>query len=515
MNRYQLAISALAGLFVCLGLILLVLKGFRHFRFSVREEEWHHPHLHQPPVPRLGGVGLVGAFVGVIVLFLCDVSHQPGEAAELSKIAGLSLAMFALGLWDDFRPLGAKWKFFGQLAIASAACFFGIGIQRVGLPFAGQTVELGFWGAWLVTLFWLVGMTNLINLIDGVDGLAGGIGLMLMLLLAGGGGPGGVQFVAVGMTGALLGFLCFNFPPAKIYMGDSGAYFLGFLIGCLTISNSHKGTVFAALTAPLFVLALPILDTSLAILRRGLRGLPLFRPDRRHIHHRLLEMGLSRRQLVLGLYAFTAVFLGLGLAVFWSHDQYLPILAGCAVLIILLAAGKLSFSREWFAVGRVLGGSLEMRAEIQYALHQTRWLAMEGARCKNIDSLWEDLVFVARKLGYVKVRLELDNAEKIWQSPDVAGADYSTSIHPLPCGPNNVMELGAPCSAPGGNKLSEADGTKFRILGDLVAEGWAKAAQVWEKTHRLPVRFETRKAPAAAGVAADPLGSQTVSRPAV
>jgi UDP-GlcNAc:undecaprenyl-phosphate GlcNAc-1-phosphate transferase len=337
---------------------------------------------------------------------------------------------------------------------------------------------------------------------------------MLMLLLAGvGGGSGSVQFIAVGMTGALLGFLCFNFPPAKIYMGDGGAYFLGFLIGCLTISNSHKGTVFAALIAPLFVLALPILDTSLAILRRGLRGLPLFRPDRRHIHHRLQELGLSRRQLVLGLYAFTAVFLVLGLAVFWSHDQYLPIFAGCAVLIILLAAGKISFSREWFAVGRVLGGSLEMRSEIQYALHQTRWLVMEGSRCKDIESLWEDLVFIARKLGYVKVRLELEDGEKIWQLPDVAGADCCCSRHELSGGTSNILELYASRSLPGQEKFSSEHETKFRILGDLIAEGWIKAARVWERSHQSPVRFDTRKTPAAS--AADSLRPQPASRPVV
>ena len=491
MNGYQLATDALVGLFVCWGLILLILKGFRYLHLSNREEEWHHSRLRQTPVLRFGGIALAGAFVAVIVLFLCAFSQNPLEIKELTIIGGLSLAMFGLGLWDDFRPLGARRKFFGQLVIASAACFLGIGIQHLGLPFTGETVSLGFWKTWLITLLWLVGMTNLINLIDGVDGLAGGIALMLMLLMASvGGGADDVRFIAVGMTGALLGFLYFNFPPAKIYMGDGGAYFLGFLIGCLTISNSHKGTVFAALIAPLFVLALPILDTSLAIMRRSLRGLPLFRPDRRHIHHRLLEMGLSRRQLVIGLYAFTAIFLGLGLAVFWSHDQYLPILAGCAVLIILLAAGKLSFSREWFAVGRVLGGSFEMRAEIQYALHQTRWLAMEGARSKSIENLWDDLVFVSKKLGYVKVRLKLEDGEKIWRSPDAASEDCCTSTHQLPCGPNHVLELGAPGSARG------VDETKFTILGDLVAEGWAKAARVWEKSHQQPVRFEARSAPA-------------------
>jgi UDP-GlcNAc:undecaprenyl-phosphate GlcNAc-1-phosphate transferase len=140
--------------------------------------------------------------------------------------------------------------------------------------------------------WWLVAFTNLINLIDGIDGLAGGIALMLMALLAYVGfGPGPVFSVllATGMAGALMAFLLYNFPPARIYMGDGGAYFLGFLIGTLTIVNSSKGTALAALVAPLFALALPIVDVGLAIARRAIKGLPIYRPDRKHLHHRLVE----------------------------------------------------------------------------------------------------------------------------------------------------------------------------------------------------------------------------------
>src|SRR5258707_2855404 len=150
------------------------------------------------------------------------------------------------------------------------------------------------------------------------------------------------------MAGALLGFLCFNFPPARVYMGDGGAYLLGFQIGLFSIASSHKGTIAAALIAPLFVLALPLLDMVLAILRRGLVGLPLFRPDRRHIHHRLPEMGLSRTRVVLSLYAVTLIFLAMGFAAFWSGGQLVPLLLGMAVLILFLCAGRLSFSRRWF-----------------------------------------------------------------------------------------------------------------------------------------------------------------------
>ena len=168
---------------------------------------------------------------------------------------------------------------------------------------------------------------------------------MLMTLLAYvGHESGSFELLVSGMAGALLGFLWFNFPPARIYLGDGGAYFLGFQIGLFALLSSNKGTVLAALVAPLFVLGLPIADTALAILRRGLRGLPIFRPDRRHIHHHLLEMGLSRRKVVLYFYGVTLVFLAMGFAAFWSRGHLIPVLLGLATILLLLCAGKLHFS---------------------------------------------------------------------------------------------------------------------------------------------------------------------------
>jgi UDP-GlcNAc:undecaprenyl-phosphate GlcNAc-1-phosphate transferase len=158
---------------------------------------------------------------------------------------------------------------------------------------------------------------------------------------------------AAGMVGAIIAFLRYNFPPAKIYMGDGGAYFLGFLVAELSMVNSHKGTVIASLLAPLFVLALPILDVALAIARRGLKGLPIFRPDRRHIHHQLLGLGYSTRKTVLALYFVTLVLLLFGVVVFWSNGRWAPILLGVAGTACIVSARSFSFSREWFAVGRV------------------------------------------------------------------------------------------------------------------------------------------------------------------
>ena len=365
-------------------------------------------------------MALAAAFVSVVLLFTALTGGSP-ESDATPRLAGKSWPRLWPCLdWD----CGTTFPCWGPGANSSASwpsppapIGLGIEINKFQIPFTGHIIDLGFW-SWLVTVFWLVALTNLINLIDGVDGLAGGICLMLMILLVYvGGGFGDLSFIAAGMAGALLGFLWFNFPPARIYMGDGGAYFLGFLIGCKTISSSQKGTIFAALTAPLFVLALPILDTSLAILRRGLHGLPLFRADRSHIHHHLLDSGLSRRQVVLVTYGFTAIFLALGFVAFWWHGQHLAILLGLGILVILLAAGQMNFSREWFAVGRILGNSLNMRSEIQYALAQTRWLVMEGARCQSIAALCEDTVFIARKLGFDTVRIRLEDGERTWPLP--------------------------------------------------------------------------------------------------
>ncbi len=508
MDYQRLILSGLTGAGVGVAVIALILRLGRRMHSPRRAGELHHAGGVQKS--RLGGVALVAAFISVVLLFNLLNGVHFHLASQHWAIVAASLAMFGLGLWDDLVILGARRKLVGQLIIATAACWMGIAINKFQIPFTGHVIDLGFW-SWPVTVFWLVALTNLINLIDGVDGLAGGISLMLMILLVYvGGGSGDLSFIAAGMAGALLGFLWFNFPPARIYMGDGGAYFLGFLIGCKTIAGSQKGAVFAALTAPLFVMALPILDTTLAVLRRGVRGLPIFRADRGHIHHRLLENGFSRRQVVLATYAFTAIFLALGFVAFWWHGEHLAILLGFGLLVTLLAAGRLNFSREWFAVGRVLGDSMNMRAEIQYALAQTRWLAMEGARDRDVAGLCDDAVFIARKLGFDTVRIRLEDGERTWQITPARAGHCRLFRHPLPGHRYCFIELGvlqpvagADAAKSGASRQTNRNGKspaavakEFNILGELLAESWARAIAAWEKQNQLPVRFDGLAAPA-------------------
>ncbi len=489
-----LVVSVSLGFTVTCALTPAIIRMAKAGKLGQRLSDLHH--THKGYVPRVGGLALAAAFV-VGELFVALVFPQERAATPGRNVVVLtSLAMFVLGFVDDLKPLGAKRKLLGQIVIALIAWNAGIAIEGFRLPFTEQTLQLHAWSA-LVTVLWLVGMTNLVNLIDGVDGVAGGISLMLMALLAYIGHEGGhFELLAAAMAGALLGFLWFNFPPARIYLGDGGAYFLGFQIGLFSLVNSHKGTIFAALVAPLFVLALPIVDTALAILRRGLQGLPIFRADSRHIHHRLLTQGFSRRQVVFWIYGISLVFLAMGLVAFWSRGKLVPVLLGLGVLILLICAGQLRFSREWFSVGRVVGNSLEMRHEIQYALCLTRWLALEGGRSASVQSLWEELVFSAKKMGFTAVRLKLADGEQVWQSE----TPHLTSLfrHPLQGGRLGTLELRAPLIV---HQLSGKDADPaivddsgerlYEILSELLAEGWMKAAAKWQGEAKTALRFDS------------------------
>ena len=522
-SNEQILFCLLLGFCLSYMLIASILDIWQKRGLAARAAEFHHQSSpNARPIPRLGGIALATVFAVMFLLpvdVFCNFHFKPELLAERWSLFGSALAMFGLGLWDDCRGLGAKFKLLGQLLIASAAWYGGLSIHDFKVPWLGQIWDLGIWSL-PVTVIWLVALTNLINLIDGVDGLAGGICLMLMVLMSFVGGSSDyVSSLALAMVGALLGFLLFNFPPAQIYLGDGGAYFMGFLIGGLTIYSSQKGTVMTALIAPLFVLALPILDTSLAILRRGLQGLPLFRPDRGHIHHRLLQDGVPRRTLVLGAYGFTLIFLLLGLALLWGHQHYLPMILGIGTLAILLFASRFNFSRRWFSISRVLNKSFSARPDVQYALAQIEWLVLEGARARSAESLCEDTAFIARKLGFVSLRIRLENGEKVWSlggacdnptecAKNLAGPlifspeSDSTKLcyckrfrHALPGHPDCYLELQTPDlnevshqakSMPVGKGKIEAPAerlirnhSKFEILSDVLAEGWAKSLLAW------------------------------------
>lgn len=426
---------------------------------------------HTAPIPRFGGLALAASFILVILAAYLLMYIPPDRLRDNLGMVVTSLAMFALGFVDDLRPLGARKKLAGQILIALVAALWVSTIEVVQVPWSGAKVDLGWWGIAL-TVLWLVAFTNLVNLVDGIDGLAGGISLMLMALLAYVGMTGGSAILpvccAAGMAGALVAFLRFNFPPARIHLGDGGAYFLGFLVGLFSMRLSQKGTVAAALAAPLIVLALPILDVTLAILRRGLKGLPVFRADRKHLHHRILAEGFSRRDTLLMLYGFSCFCLLAAMVVFTRGGRWVPVALGAVFLLVLLGATRFKFTRNWFSIGRLLGESFQVRRESHYARALCDWFALEGARSPSLAALWQDFEFMVRKLGFAWVSLQMEDGQMIWRAPVQPPADRELRVrldlnHPV----HKTLEFTT--------DAERMSGRVFDQVSELAGEAWIKA----------------------------------------
>ena len=483
MSFLPVIVCIFAGFLGCWGMVPVIRKFMERRASPARGGEFHHTH-HQA-VPRFGGLALAVGFtaVAVLVLIFTPLGATP-FSSRLAMVLG-SLAMFGLGFWDDIRPVGAKLKLLAQVTIASCVFAAGIQIQVFKIPFINYELALGVF-SYCATVLWLVTLTNLINLIDGIDGLAGGISFMLMCLLANMGMGVDSMFttlLSAGTAGAILGFLYYNFPPAKIYMGDGGAYFLGFLIGVLSIVNSHKGSVAAALIAPIFALALPIADVSFAIVRRGLKGLPIFRPDRKHIHHRLLDFGLSRQRAVLVLYSVSVVCLLLAFGVFWLQGRLLPLLLGSLFLIVVAAGRSYGLVKGWMAMAR----SISLRHETRYALTLSRWLEMEAERRDTISGLWQDFQFVGARLGFSEIKLTLPDGTQTWQAEDGQALTGQLQRTRQEMHGGTVVEF-AGDSAVLPDKL-------FELLTELAAESWQKSARRWQEIHKAPVAFASAASP--------------------
>lgn len=461
----------LLGLAVAWPVIPVIIRRAQSVR-TTRERSFHQ--THSEAIPRFGGVALALAFVVVVACAFAFLDLPLTGTRENLGMVGTALAMFALGVADDFRPLGARKKLIGQTAIAVVACFFVSHVEVVKNPITGAEYQLGY-GGLVFTIFWLVAFTNLINLVDGIDGLAGGLALMLMVLLAFVGSSGGAILpvcCAAGVAGALVAFLRFNFPPARIYLGDGGAYLLGFLIGILAMRQSQKGAVVAALIAPLFALALPIIDVTLAILRRGLRGLPVFRPDRKHLHHKLLGEGFSRRKTVLVLYGFSVICLLMAFGVYWSKGRWAPIFLGLVSLLILVTASRLNFARPWLSPANLIGSTLEVRKASQYALALCQWFELEAERSPSLEALWGDFEFLVRKLELARVCVETDAGPKVWE-----GEALSSETEKFEC----VLPLN---HAVYRQIAFAADATRmtdrvFDQVTELAAEAWIKGVTRW------------------------------------
>ena len=372
--------------------------------------------VHEQQVPRIGGVAIflaVGLSMALVVWLFGADSMQYDRGSMGVVLAGAAL-VHLVGLWDDVRPIRARWKFLAQIAIAVAVYMGGLRADTLSLPFVG-VVHLGYAFGMLFTVVWLVGITNAFNLIDGLDGLASGAALFAlttMFIVASMNGLVGPALVTIVLAGATLGFLFYNFHPASIFLGDSGSLFLGFMLAGLGLLGSQKSPTVVAVAIPVVSLGLPVLDTLLAVIRRFLRGQPIFTADRAHIHHRLLSLGHSPRRVALLLYGACAL-LGLSGMLLVNDSAYVAIVLLLIGLGVGVAVQRLRYY-EFEEVGRLLRRGARQRSVIGRNV-RIREASLRLSDQNDLDTVFTTLehTFAADEFQCAEVRLRRSFVESV------------------------------------------------------------------------------------------------------
>jgi UDP-GlcNAc:undecaprenyl-phosphate GlcNAc-1-phosphate transferase len=365
--------------------------------------------FHAKPIPRLGG--------GPIYLTLCLGTLVASLMGAVDWDRWFALAVcntliFSVGFVDDLRPLGAKVKLVGQLGTAMILYALGVSVDMLSNPFGAGSITLGFW-ALPLTLLWLVAIPNIVNLIDGMDGLAGGFGMFLCLTLAFIGhyqGLPDVAAVSLTMAGALGGFLIFNLPPAKIFLGDGGAYLIGFFIASVSLLSSNKGSVIGALLVIVIALGVPILDTAFAIVRRAIRGVPVFSADAEHIHHRLILLGYSKGRALVAMYSVCLVLSLAGISILLTKGLALPVAGAILFLLAVAAARYLGYVRSFSRLRGQIRETLERRRQREYFRAHGRILDFEVERSMSLEEF-------ERAFLHALHRMEVSITPCEWKEP--------------------------------------------------------------------------------------------------
>lgn len=301
--------------------------------------------IHTQPISRLGGIAIWTSTM-LSFLFLVFLSYYPYGSLLSGILLGSSL-MFLLGLVDDIYNLNAKFKLFNQIMIASLVFLLGVRIDSIIIPFAND-FTLNYSLSYVLTVLWIVGISNAVNFIDGVDGLAGSVitvnsitlGVIAVAMSSQSSMSALIAFI---LAGSMLAFLTYNYNPAKIFMGDSGALFSGFLLATLSITGVMKAATLAIIL-PFVVLAVPIIDITFASLRRILKGTSPFVADAEHIHHKLLKAGFTQNMTVAILTAMAIATGGIASLAVGSFKLYLIYIV--ALVLIMFSISLIALFRK-------------------------------------------------------------------------------------------------------------------------------------------------------------------------
>ncbi|MDO4812648.1 MAG: MraY family glycosyltransferase [Eubacteriales bacterium] len=333
-----------AALLVAMAISFLMCPLVKSFAYKIGaiDVPKDNRRMHKKPVPRLGGLAIFMGFMVSILLF-ASIDH------EMQGILLGAVIIVVLGVVDDMTPLRAYFKFIVQIVAALVAVFHGVVIETLSNPniFSQSPYWNLGWIAIPVTVLWIVGITNAVNLIDGLDGLACGvstISALTMLVIALLVSESGVAVIMASLVGACLGFMPYNRNPAKMFMGDTGSTFLGYILATISIQGLFKYYAIVSFAVPFLILGLPMFDTLFAIIRRLVHGQNPMAPDRGHIHHRLIDMGLNQKQAVAALYVVSSI-LGLSAVVLTASGAVKAMLLMMTLIIVAYIASRVIFPR--------------------------------------------------------------------------------------------------------------------------------------------------------------------------
>ena len=381
---------------VSLALTPLVRDAAKRWRLFDRPDSVRK--LHAGNIPRLGGVAILLAYAWVMALlkFLGFAGEIPGITDSQSwwlALAAVGL-VFITGLIDDLFGLNAWQKVLGQSTSAILVWLAGVQIHSV------QGHALAIWWSLPLTVLWLVACSNAFNLIDGMDGLAAGVGLVAaatMFTAAFVHHNEALMVVTLPLCGALLGFLRYNFNPASIFMGDSGSLTIGFLLGCFGVLWSDKSATLLGMAAPVMAMAIPLLDASVSMTRRLLRHQRVFDGDRRHLHHRLLDYGLSPRQAVLLMYAACLIAATFSLLENTLNGQFggLVIVLFCALIVVSIH--YLGYVEFGTAMRLATSGQFRKVLDAEVHLHL---LEEKLSQADTFEQCWEVIRGAYRVFGF-------------------------------------------------------------------------------------------------------------------
>ncbi|WP_312281904.1 MraY family glycosyltransferase [Oscillibacter sp.] len=341
--------NLLAGVFLALAVALVVsflaspvVKAFA-YKVGAIDVPKDNRRMHHIPIPRLGGLAIFLGFIVSILLF-AKMTNQ------FRSILLGAVIIVVLGVVDDITPLPAKFKFLIQIGAALIPTLNGVQIHVLSNP--NLFSPNPYWDMGVlsipVTVLWIVAITNAVNLIDGLDGLAIGVSaisattvLVISLLVS----EVQVAVVMAALVGACVGFMPYNLNPAKMFMGDTGATFLGYILACMSVEGLFKSWAIISFAVPFLILGLPIFDTAFAILRRLAHGQSPMQADRSHIHHRLIDMGLNQKQAVATLYVISAI-LGLSAVVLTTSGELRAMMIFVSLCVVAVVAARVIFPKE-------------------------------------------------------------------------------------------------------------------------------------------------------------------------